>query len=164
MIQESNTNHGNGIYQATESNTHEIKKIISKLSSNWYWFVIAVILLLSFAFIYIRYTPPLYEIHSTVLVGERNTNSPVTAIYGQGGGMFQDTRDWASLYNQVAIVSSSPIVSRTLSELDFQISYYSLGRVSETELYNNVPFQILWDKNHPQIIEKDWNQIGRAHV
>jgi tyrosine-protein kinase Etk/Wzc len=33
------------------------------------------------------------------------------------------------------------------------------GRFSETELYNNLPFQIVWDKNHPQIIDQDFNLI-----
>jgi tyrosine-protein kinase Etk/Wzc len=156
MIPEINTFNGNGLHQHAESSTHEIKKIITKLFRNWYWFVITVALALSSAFLYIRYTPPVYEMNSQVLLNIGSVNSPISAIYGQGGGMFQDTRDWASLYNQVAIVSSSPIVSRTISGLDFEISYYSQGRFSETEMYNNVPFQIIWDKNHPQIIEQDF--------
>jgi tyrosine-protein kinase Etk/Wzc len=156
MTPESNSFNGNGFYQHGESNSHEIKKIIAKLLGNWYWFVLAVIFALSLAFIYVRYTPPLYDIRAMVLVGEGNSKSPITAIYGQGGGMFQDTRDWASLYNQIAIVSSSPIVSRTISGLDFEISYFSQGRVSETEMYDNIPFEIIWDRNHPQVVEADF--------
>jgi tyrosine-protein kinase Etk/Wzc len=129
MIPETHTSNGNGLYQRGESNTHEIKKIITKLFRNWYWFVITVILALVVAFLYIKYTPPLYEMNSTVLVNVGSVNTPYSAIYGQGGGMFQDTRDWASLYNQIAVVSSSPIVSRTISGLDFEISYYSKGAV-----------------------------------
>ena len=154
MIQETNSNNQNGFYQAGDSNFHEIKRIIFRLLGNWYWFVVALAVAGTATFLYIRYTPPLYQLRSTVLVGQGNSKSPITAIYGQG--MYQDSRDWAALYNQIAIMGSSPIISRTLAGLNFEISYFSIGRVSETELYKNVPFQVLWDKNHPQIIESDF--------
>ncbi len=159
MIPEMNTANGHGLYQHGESNTHEIKKIITKLFRNWYWFIITVIFALALAYLYVNYTPPLYEVNTTVLVNVGSTSTPYSAIYGQGGGMFQDTRDWASLYNQIAVISSTPMVTRALSGLDFEISYYKKGQFSETELYNNTPFQVVWDKTHPQIIDQDYNLI-----
>jgi tyrosine-protein kinase Etk/Wzc len=41
--------------------------------------------------------------------------------------------------------------------LDFEISYYAVGRVSVSERYKEVPFQVIWDENHPQIIEGDFD-------
>jgi tyrosine-protein kinase Etk/Wzc len=157
MIPEMNTSNGHGLNQ--QSNTHEIKNILTKLFRNWYWFVITAFFALALAFLYIKYTPPLYEINTAILVNVGSVSTPYSAIYGQGGGMFQDTRDWASLYNQIAVASSSPMVSRTISGLDFEISYYKQGRFSETELYNNLPFQVIWDKTHPQIIDHHYNLI-----
>lgn len=156
MKPELNSLNGNGLIKPHDSNLQDIKKVISRMLGNWYWFIIAITIAVLAAYTYIRYTPPLYEIRATMLMGEGKSNSPITAIYGPGQGLIQDKRDLATLYNQIAIVTSSPIVSRTLAGLDFEVSYYSLGRVSETELYHNLPFHIIWDRNHPQIIENDF--------
>ncbi len=157
MIPDTNRNPDNG-FSLQNQGTNDVKKLITRLLSNWYWFIIAVVVAVGLAFAYIRYTPPIYEITATLMIGEGNSKSPMSALYGPGQGMFQETaRDWTSIYNQVAILSSTPMVSRTLSELDFEVSYYSIGKVSETELYKNAPFQILWDKNHPQLVDNDFN-------
>ena len=145
----------NNYYRQDNHDVNEIKNIILKFLSNWYWFLLAICMAVIFAFIYIRYTPPVYEIQSTLLVSEDNSNSPLTALYGRNQGMFQErsVTDWTKIYNQVAILSSTSILSMTLSELDFEVSYYRLGKVSETEMYKDSPFRIVWDKNHTQIIE-----------
>lgn len=154
MIPESQIQNGNNYFQPGDSNINDILKIIKKLLKKWYWFVLALTIALSSAFLYIRYTPPFYQVQSKVLVGEGNTKSPLSAIFGQG--MAQDNRDWASLYNQIAILGSSPIISKTLNGLDFEVSYFSIGRVGETEMYKNAPFEILWNKDHPQVVECDF--------
>jgi tyrosine-protein kinase Etk/Wzc len=149
----------NYYYRPDNRDANEIKNIILRFLYNWHWFLLTIGTAVILAFFYIRYTPPVYEIQATLLVSEDNSNSPLTALYGRNQGMFQERQitDWTNVNNQVAILGSTPIVSMTLSELDFSVSYYSLGRVSKTEMYKNAPFRIQWDKNHPQIIEGNFN-------
>src|SRR5690606_29047996 len=120
MITNSQTHNGNGFQKSNESKPFEIKEIILKYLNNWYWFVLSVVLILAVAFIYVRYTRPLYQISSTILMGEANSNSPFSAIYGQVPGA-QERIDLANLSNHIAIMTSSPIISRTLSGLDYEL-------------------------------------------
>lgn len=156
MIPESHTHNGNGLMKPPENNTFELKQVIKRMLGSWYWIMLAVVVSLCLAFTYIRYTLPLYEIRSMILMEEGGTNSPVSVLYGQIPGLAQDRGEYGNLANHVAIMTSSPIISRTLTGLDFEISYYSIGRFGETELYQDLPFQILWDKNHPQITGTDF--------
>lgn len=154
MIPETINKNENGFFHHEKPGSNDVKKIVSKLLMNWYWFIFAIAITVALSFFYIRYTPPEYEIQSTLLLGEKNSTSPLNVLYGTGNNMLQETRrDLSGIYNQMAILSSSPIVSKALSELNFEVSYYSMGRISETELYKNVPFVILWDENHPQIVD-----------
>jgi tyrosine-protein kinase Etk/Wzc len=147
---------GNPVYR--NDDTLEIKKIIHRFAYNWYWFVAAAVLAGGVAFAYNRYTPPVYEVQSTMLVDEGNAGSPLTALYGRSQGMFQGMNlmnDRTNIHNQMAIIGSTSTVQKTLEELDFRISYYRLGRLTEAEQYRELPFHITWDGDHPQIIETD---------
>jgi hypothetical protein len=39
----------------------------------------------------------------------------------------------------------------TVSELDFEVSYYSLGRFSETEMYKNTPSGLYGTETIPRL-------------
>lgn len=151
---------GNAYYTRPPGNgAPEAEKIIRKVFSNWYWFLLAVIAALAAAYFYNHYTTPVYEIRSTMLISEDKTNSPLTALYGGREGKFEGMQlmnNRENIYNQMAIIGSTPIVSKTLEELDFSISYYLLDRGKETEIYGDVPFQILWDEKFPQLVEIDY--------
>src|SRR5690554_564382 len=157
---EINTNNRNGL-QPQDDDSIDLKKLIFKFLRNWFWFVLAVIVSVGLAFLYNRYKTPVYEINASMLVEEGKNTSPLSGSLGspqqnifQGlGGM----NSMQNIYNQMVILNSTPIVSRTLDELDFEVSYYAVGRVSVTERYKEVPFQVMWDKNHPQIIEGDFD-------
>ncbi|MGV8093847.1 MAG: polysaccharide biosynthesis tyrosine autokinase [Mangrovibacterium sp.] len=129
------------------------KKLIAKVFSNWYWFVLSFILALCSAWIYIRYTHPVYAIKSSILLKEESTN----AFLSQGGGISgQILKGFGSgregLYNQQIILKSKPLLKRTFSELDFEVSYYHEEKIAVREVYHEAPFRIVWDKDHPQLI------------
>ena len=52
----------NGYYRQDNHDANEIKNLILRFIFNWHWFLITIVLALICAFIYIHYTPPVYEI------------------------------------------------------------------------------------------------------
>src|SRR5690554_4155109 len=156
-----NTNTNNIQTTAVEDDSIDLKKIIFNFLRNWYWFVITVMIALSVALLYNKYATPVYEINSTILVEEENSSSSLGA--GMGGlsqNVFQGLGGMGSMqniHNQMVILSSTPIVSRTLDELDFEVSYYSLHRMVSRESYRDVPFQVIWDRQHPQLINAEFD-------
>ncbi|NCB08580.1 MAG: hypothetical protein EOM73_10485, partial [Bacteroidia bacterium] len=144
-----------------DEDTIDIKKIIFTVLRNWYWFVLSVVLFGGLAIAYNRYATPVYEICTTMLVEEEKVTSPLlgggagaTSNIFQGLGVMNSMRN---ISNQMVILSSTPIISKTLEELDFEVSYFAQGRVAVSERYHEVPYQVIWDKDHPQIIETDFS-------
>src|SRR5690606_17606946 len=98
-------------------------KILHKCLQNWYWFAFTILAALVVAFAYLRYTTPIYQVQTSILM-ENEKSSPYGTALGansqanifQGLGMMGSMRN---IHNQMVIVTSSPIVTRTLSELNF---------------------------------------------
>ncbi|MBT7395751.1 MAG: hypothetical protein HN778_13030 [Prolixibacteraceae bacterium] len=146
--------------QLNEDDSIDIKKIIFKFLRYWYWFVLSVILAGGFAYTYVRYTTPIYEISSTLLVEEDQVSSPLLGGAGATGNVFQGLggmNSMRNIFNQMVVLKSTPVVAKTLDKLDFEVSYYSSGRVAVSESYTAAPFLVLWEKDHPQLIEADFN-------
>jgi tyrosine-protein kinase Etk/Wzc len=161
MMNQQELQHTNNNHQNIQDESIDLKKIIFKFLYNWYWFVLAVLFTGSLAYLYNRYTTPVYEMRTTVLVEEEKVSSPFSgAGVGASGSIFQGLgvmNSMRNIFNQLVILKSTPIVTRTLQELDFEVSYYAVGRVAVSERYKDVPFQVIWQENHPQIIESDFD-------
>jgi len=89
------------------------------------------------------------------MVDPSQASSPVTGAGLSSESMFQGfgvMRSYSYYFNQMEVFVSSPLVERTIKELDFEVSYYSVGNVKTIEQYKNAPFDVVWDKNHPQLL------------
>lgn len=139
----------------------DIKKIVFKVLSNWHWIVLSVVITLGFAYAYVRYTAPVYEVKTTMLFEEEYGNSsPLMGGSSAVGDVFQGLGGMGSMqniYNQVEILKSSPVVAKTLEKLDFEVSYFTIGRIATSESYRSTPFQVIWNQDHPQVVETDFN-------
>src|SRR5690554_5794446 len=155
-----NTNNNNVQTTAVEDDSIDLKKIIFNFLRNWYWFVITVMIALSVALLYNKYATPVYEINTTILVEEEKSGLSLGA--GMGGlsqNVFQGLGGMGSMqniHNQMVILNSTPIVSRTLDELDFEVSYFSINRMVSKESYKDVFFQVIWDRQHPQLTNAEF--------
>jgi capsular exopolysaccharide synthesis family protein len=131
----------------------DFKKLTAKIFSNWYWFVLSLAVALCGAWLYNRYTHPVYAIKSSLLLKEESSN----AFLAQAGGISgQILKGFGSgrqgLYNQQIILKSKPLLKRVFADLDFEVSYYREEKISAREVYHEAPFRIVWDKNHPQLV------------
>ncbi len=58
--------------------------------------------------------------------------------------------------DQIEILKSRNLVGKSLEELDFEVSYYVLDKKGETEIYQDVPFRVVWKADHPQAVGVDF--------
>ena len=121
-----------------EDDSLDVKGIIIKVVSYWYLFVIGIIVALSVGFIYIRYTPKVYQVSSSLYIKEdKMTIDPTSMMTGL------TFKSHNNIANEIGILQSFSMKERTLNELEFfNVSYYNTGRVSTTELYTSTPFYV----------------------
>jgi len=138
----------------------DLKKTLSILLSHWYLFLSGLIIAGALAWLMNRYTVPVYQLKSSLLVKENNESSPFAstgAISDQAFQGFALPGGSSNLYNQMTILRSRPIIQKTLKELNFEVSYFIKGEIIEREIYSNSPFTVYWEKDHSQLVNLDFN-------
>ena len=129
--------------------TINVKEIINKYLSFWYFFLISIGFCLFIAFLYNRYTEPIYSASTTVLIRDDNNSSLGAENLLEGLELFSGKKN---LKNEIGILESFDLTKKTLENLEFQTSYYYIGKIRTNELYKNVPFKIDIDSNQTQTL------------
>src|SRR3954469_1414136 len=116
---------------------------IAKKSISW----IVLLLLIAFitAFLYLRYTPPVYESNSIIQVQSSNQANKILNVE-----KMQDADN--GLAEVVELLRSKVFLKRVLEKLPLEISYFAEGTFSANELYTYSPFTISYRINDPGII------------
>jgi capsular exopolysaccharide synthesis family protein len=139
----------------TES-SFDIKRYFSKLVSNYYWFILTVAVFGTVAFFYLRYTQPLYEVSTFILVKGPNdamnstlggsTFTGTAAPMGGSGGMLgQDPS------NEIFKLQSEVLLGKVVDSLRLDIYAAKFGRVrSMAEDLEDLPFNISYTKASQQ--------------
>lgn len=114
-----------------------LKYTIFKYLSYWYWFILALVFAFSCAFLYLRYTTPVYSASAKILI--RNEKS--------GGVSQQDILSDLNLFNtktnvgdELEILKTSYVMKEVVKELELNVSYYSVGKIKNLEYYKTAPF------------------------
>ena len=118
-----------------------IKDIIYKYLHYWWLFVIVVVVALTGAWLYLRYSTPVYSVKSSLLIRSEQGR-------GAGGGaedMFADIALFQSSVNkqnEIEILLSRTMMERVVRSLNLQEDYYVTGNVKQTNIYEESPFDL----------------------
>ncbi|MEN8225144.1 MAG: polysaccharide biosynthesis tyrosine autokinase, partial [Bacteroidota bacterium] len=129
----------------TREESVDYKALFFKFFRYWYFFVLAIILALSIAYLFNRFTQPVYEVSSTMMINDPEKLDPQAMI-----GMGSYGRNQTNTQNEIVALKSYTVVNRTIKKLDFYVSYFSEESFKTTELYKNNPFQVIFDTMRPQ--------------
>jgi tyrosine-protein kinase Etk/Wzc len=119
----------------------DFNKLRIAFRNNWVWVVLIFFLVNFTAYLFVRYTKNLYESSSELKldVKEDATEFGIkTAIEDQSLNLIS---------GEIEIIQSRLFLSRVLDSTNLGVSYYSIGRVLNEELYQSIPFFISYDAN-----------------
>ena len=108
--------------------TINIREELEKYLIHWKWFLVGVVLSISLAFIYLRYTIPQYKATSSILIKD-NQKSGISAELAafEDLGIVGGSANNAD--NEIEILKSRKIIGRVIDTLQLDIEYYTQGRV-----------------------------------
>jgi len=129
-----------------EEDSIDLKKYFFLILANWYWFIISTFVGLSVAWFVNRYTLPVYQVTSSLIISEDSRGRGLSGYENLIPGM-EIFRTQKLVLNEISVLRSYSLSQRTLSELDFNISYTGVGRsgFKEAVLYNSCPFIVIPD-------------------
>ena len=143
-------------YQNTEKQQEEaidIKAILFKYSHYWYYFIISILFCFFIAFLYCRYSKPIYSVSSTLLIRDDDNSQLGAENLLEGLEIFSGK---TNLKNEIALLNSYTITKQAIEDLGFGISYFKHGKIITSVLYENLPFKVTIDSLHPQIVGEDF--------
>ncbi len=116
-----------------------VREILDKYIFHWPIFVLGVLLCLTTAFFYLRYTQDVYAVNSVLLIKDEK-KSPIP-----GGDILADLDIFGSsktVDNEIEILKSKTLMTRVVKRLNLMLNYHIEGRVIEVDIYKNKPVDI----------------------
>lgn len=117
-------------------NNFDFEKLRQVLTASWPWVVALMLAAMSTAYLYVRYTKPIYSAQSILKLDIKNDAN----LLGLQNPLEQDIK---GLAGEIEILRSRLFFSKVVDAIDMEISYFHPGRSHLVdERYGNSPFVV----------------------
>ncbi len=115
----------------------------SVILNNWYWVALGLAAGLAAFYINLRYSKTTYLVGGSVLI-EDVEQKPLTkeAVLDDLGS--QTAKTPPAVEDRMRILGSTELMARIVDSLDLNVHYSQEGKVKETEVWGDVPLQLLY--------------------
>lgn len=124
--------HKSKIFVNTNFDLKVLKIVIKR---NWYWCAIIFSLLFLSAFLYLRYTKPVYESNMLIQLNSENQGADVLG--------FNDIRKEGTIAKEIELLRSQMLFEKAIDDLPLTVSYYSKGEFLTETLYKQGPIELI---------------------
>lgn len=132
---------------------NDLRSFLRIFSKNWYFVVVALILSAVLSYLYSYKIPEVYGASTQILLKDRETYNYQTQVYQNIGYIAA----YGDIVNQKRVLTSYDMLNRTLDKLDFDVSYYIIGRFKRKEEYGTLPFTVKMQLLNPKLFEKPFD-------
>ena len=116
----------------------QLKEFIFRYLRYWPLLVSFILIMLTLAFIRLRYATPIYNVKGSLFINKENGNK------GNGAELQNIFRfpDNVNLKNELEILKSKPLLKRVVQNLGLQVGYYNKGNVRTSNIYGTNPIML----------------------
>ncbi|MDX1903927.1 MAG: polysaccharide biosynthesis tyrosine autokinase [Thermonemataceae bacterium] len=115
----------------------DFEKIRQTLLKNWYWLLIVPTFFLSLAFLYLRYTKPIYQSNSNLKMELKDESAGLNVQNLVANNTPQD-----NIMGELEVIRSPLIFQEVALKMDMSVSYFAEGRVLDNEMYGFSPIYV----------------------
>lgn len=130
----------NEIYNKEEEEGIDFQAILMMFFSHWKWFVVSVVACLLVAFAYLRYTTPVYNITTKIMVKDNRKGgytSDMAALEDLG---FLNTT--GGIDNEIEVLQSKSLVKDVVVDMKLYTIYLEKGKLGKRDLYQQTPIWV----------------------
>lgn len=116
----------------------DLRTYLRIASKNWYFVAVALVLSGVLSYLYSYKLPDIFGATTQILLKDREVYDYQTSVYKSLGyvGIYGD------IVNQKRVLTSFDLVHETLDRLDFDVSYFIVGRFKTSQVYATQPFTV----------------------
>ena len=131
----------------------DLRYFLRIVSKNWYFVVIALLLSAVLSYLYSYKLPDIHGATTQILLKDQEVYDYQSQVYKNLGYV----QSYSDIVNQKRVLTSYDLVDATLSKLDFDISYFIVGRFKTTQVYRALPFVVHIDVLDPKLYERPFD-------
>lgn len=143
-----------------------LKDLVERYVRNWKWFVIGATITLISAFLYLRYTTPLYQVSSSIKIKDDSSNGAISELAAfEDMGMLVNQQ--SNVENEIRIVKSRELLGGVIKDLKLNVQYFVKGKTFiedisdlfssnpvDKEIYINNPINVNFLANDSLVLRK----------
>jgi tyrosine-protein kinase Etk/Wzc len=130
----------NSAFYPEQQNPFDYKKFFYRISRKWHWFAISIFIGLLAAWLYNRFMPPEYSIHSSLTVNEYESGIKRLSLSQSSNN--ERNIDVLS-QDHAGRLKSHTLSLNTLKSLGWNIFWYQKTPLYGKDLYGNEPYRIV---------------------
>ena len=116
----------------------QILNVFRDILRNWHYFLIAGVLFTGFALLYVRFTLPVYQASSSILIDDENS-SPANVTDLLSSDLFGTN---LNLPTEIGILRSRTVLQETIRRLNLETQYWSTTSYPSQPLYPKSPIKV----------------------
>lgn len=141
MIDESKILQSGEGNNSEEKSSFDFATIYRMLVLNWQWFIVSVVVCAAVAFVYLRYTTPVYNVAAKLYIKASDGRSSRRAYSSLNDISSLGTISYG-INDEQQILISSNVAVQAVKDLKLYTSYWMEGRIKGHELYRNEPITV----------------------
>ncbi|MEQ9297585.1 MAG: Wzz/FepE/Etk N-terminal domain-containing protein, partial [Cyclobacteriaceae bacterium] len=109
----------------------DLNRWLKKVVRNWYYLVIFLAIGLTAAWLYLRYTYPVYQVSAKILTQPTEEQEFNNTFFAQSKLAEMQSK----MVDETQILQARNLVANVLKELNLEVSFYSVGRIKDLDVY-----------------------------
>ncbi|MDX1760562.1 MAG: polysaccharide biosynthesis tyrosine autokinase [Christiangramia sp.] len=132
----------NPSYRPQQEEEIDLREELIKYLRHWPWFVAGVLIAVLAAFLYLRYTTPVYNTAATIIIKDEDKKGGSGDLSAFADLGLLNGIGTNSIENEIGILKSRRLLNSVGKNMQLQVRFFEKGTVRTTELYENRPFNI----------------------
>jgi tyrosine-protein kinase Etk/Wzc len=145
----------NNLQEADEQTSFDFKTIYTIIILHWKWFVLSILFCLGTAYVYLRYTTPIYKASAKLLIkDDENQRRPYARNMLANAANLGIMSNSTGIDNEMEVLKSSTISEEAVKDMKLYVTYYIKGRVKSRLVYKIQPINVDIDAISLEKLEK----------
>lgn len=138
--------------QRTNDDEIDLRLLFGSIRKKWHYFIFSFVLFIIGAFLYTRFTLPVYEATSSVLIKDsKNASKNIEDILT--GDLLGNSKNIAT---EIGILRSRSVLEETINELELGVSYFDKSSIFSYPVYKNAPFIVTVSRVNDGIYDEEF--------
>lgn len=118
-----------------------LRDLIANYTKHWLWFGISCVCCIAIAFVYLRYTTPLYGAYAKImLVDDKNSSAPANALLKDFELLSE--AESKKVEDEIQVMKSRKLMENVVERLKLNVQFFTEGRIHEIEVFPNPPIKV----------------------